>query len=117
MVDPISIVLEILRGGLANVEIGTEMPPDVPTAPTVMVAQTGGLVTEYLIQPVLTLTCWGEDDPSAYALAIDCVHALSEASEDHPLLSNSEMVSMSRDSWSQTGQSRYMLQTRLTINV
>lgn len=63
MPDPIAITLEILREGLPDVDIGTEMPPEVPTAPTVMVTQTGGVITDYLMEPVLTLMCWGKDNP------------------------------------------------------
>lgn len=117
MADATAITLEILRSSVPEVEFVTELPPDVPTAPTVMVTQTGGTESDFLLEPIITLTCWGETDPAANALATDCIHSMSAAAESHPLLSASSLVNKSRDSWTATGQSRYMVQLKLTINV
>lgn len=117
MADATAITLEVLRDSMPEVEFVTELPPEVPTAPTVMVTQTGGTESDFLLEPIITLTCWGKDDPAANALSTDCMHAMSVAAESHPLLSASSLVNKSRDSWTATGQSRYMVQLQLTINV
>lgn len=114
--DAVQIVVDILNESLTNAAVCTEIPPEPPKKATVMVSQTGGEIGEFIDRPIMTLLCWGGSDKEAYSFSTTVFHSLAEVADIHPLLSAVELVTMSRDEWSATGQSRYMLEVRLTIN-
>lgn len=118
MIDAISLAISILQEAVAvpvSTEIPTDATSDVPHE-LVSVALDGDTSDEFVLRPRLTLTCWGKTDPEAHALAVACVDALRDASLDHPYLSNVDLETMSRDLWSRTGQSRYLVVVELIIN-
>lgn len=114
--DAVQIVVNILNESLTGAIVCTEIPPEPPKKATVMVSQTGGEMGEFIDRPIMTLLCWGGSDKEAYSFSTAVFHSLAEASNVHPFLSAAELVTMSRDEWSATGQSRYMLEIKLTIN-
>lgn len=114
--DPNSLCVSILSKALRGVEVSTEVPHARPRGPFVQVSRTGGDRLDFIDRPIMTLICWASSDSSAYALGIDCVHELERQAAVDPFLSSAELISMSRDEWGANGQSRYMVQVRLTIN-
>lgn len=118
MIDSIMLVVGILNDAL-DVPVGTEIPSnvtsDVPRE-LVTVALDGDLSDEFLQRPRMTLTCWGKTNKEAHALAVACVDALRDESLDHPYLANVDLETMSRDLWTRTGQSRYLVVVELTID-
>lgn len=115
MPDEIEIVVAILKAAL-DAEVSTEVPKDRPGR-YVMVSLVGSPSMELLLTPRIALTCWGDTDRDAHALAMDAWMALADAAMDHPLLSSAQLDTMSRDEWTRTGQSRYLAEVDLTINV
>lgn len=116
--DPNKLVIDVINACLSDVVVSTELPPEgTQSLPYIMVSRTGGTDSEFVLSPVMTLMCWESTDSNAYSLAIAVKEALQKAAEDHPYLSSVEFLSLSRDQWSASGQSRYALQVRLTINV
>lgn len=116
MTDPNALCVSVLSERIPGLEVSTEVPGERPDGPFVQVSRTGGTGSDFLDEPIMTLVCWASSDAAAYALGIDCVHALAKQAEDDPYLSAAELITMSRDEWGATGQSRYMVQVRLTIN-
>ena len=115
MINPITLVVEILKAAL-DVPVSTEIPADRATR-LVTVALDGDESDEFVLRPRVTLTCWGLTDKDAQQIAVSCVDALREESLDHPYLSSADLETMSRDLWTKTGQSRYLVEMNLTINV
>lgn len=115
MQDATPIVLEILRDAMA-VPVVTDIGKNRPSR-LVLVDLTGDQSDMFVLRPRYALTCWGESDKDAHGIALSAVQALQEAAEDHPFLSNCDLETMSREEWSKNGQSRYMAEVSLTINV
>lgn len=115
MIDAVEVCINALSE-MPGVEVVSDMPPKHPNASTIQVSQTGGYATDFINRPIMTFLVWGETDAEAYSLATESIHLMAEKAEDDPYLSASELISMSRDEWRATGQSRYMVQLRLTIN-
>lgn len=116
MIDETQLCIDVLNQALSDVEVSSELPPEHPRGSYVQVSRTGGDENEWLTMPIMTLICWGKSDVQAKALATDCVHAMAEQAKIDPLLSDSRLITMGRDEWTATGQSRYMVQLKLTIN-
>lgn len=114
--DPTQLCIELIAGALDGVVVTSQMPAERPDGAYVQVSRTGGPESDFLDEPIMTLVCWDASDYGASSLATECVHILSDAAKDHDLLSSSELITMSRDEWGATGQSRYMAQVQLTIN-
>lgn len=114
--DPSALCVDVLANALDRVKVSTEMPPMRPDGAYVQVSRTGGEDGMFVDRPIMTLMCWAKSDVEASALAASCVHALAAVAADHPYLSAAESISIGRDEWTATGQSRYMAQIRLTIN-
>lgn len=114
--DDTKLVVDILSAAIP-VRVTTEVPATMKGPQRlVTVDQMGGSADEFVSRPRYMLTVWGLTDMDAKALALRCVEALWEASEDHPLLSACALESMSRDEWASTGQGRYVAVVDLTIN-
>lgn len=116
MIDETQLCIDILKSALTDVEVSSELPFEHPCGSYVQVSRTGGDESEELATPIMTFICWGKSDVQAKALAADCVHAMADQAKIDPLLSDSRLITMSRDEWTATGQSRYMVQLKLTIN-
>lgn len=104
----------ITVGGI-TVPVTTKVPADRPDL-MICVSREGGYMDEFFDHPTMTLLCWGRTDAEASGLALSAAHALSDAALDHPLLSSSEMESMSRDEWTPNGAARYRVMIQQTIN-
>ncbi len=114
MIDPNELVVQILSDALP-VDVGTEIPAD-RTVQYVQVSIGADTSDEFLLTPRMELLCWGSSDRDAYRLARQAIDALHDASLDHDYLSAVVLVTMRRDEWSRTGQSRYLVEVDLTIN-
>lgn len=112
--DAVAINVECLAAALA-VPVRTEIPKDRPQR-MVCVSRSGGTSDDCFDYPEITLLCWGISDADASGLAISATHALAEAAELHPLLSSSEVDTISRDEWAATGASRYRVVLFQVIN-
>lgn len=110
-----AINVAILSDAL-DVPVTTQVPKDRPER-MVCVSRSGGTMDEFFDRPEITLICWGSTDAEASGLAISAIHALSEAAQTHDLLSSSDLDSMSRDSWSATGEARYRVVLQQVINL
>lgn len=115
MPDDIALVVDVLSAALPAVPVSTEVPQNRPQR-LIMVALAGDSSTEFVRRPTISLTVWGMSDADAHGLALSAWHAVSEACLEHDLLSYCELETMSRDEWTSTGQSRYLVQLNLTIN-
>ena len=115
MIDPIALVVGILKAAL-DVPVSTEIPTDRATR-LVTVALDGDESDEFVLRPRVILTCWGATDKDAQRIAVTAIDILREESLDHPYLSSADLETMSRDLWTKTGQSRYLVEMNLTINV
>lgn len=113
--DDIALVVGVLADALP-VPVSTEIPPTRPER-FVSVALVGDQSDELIRRPTVSLTVWGSSDMDAHGLAVSAVHALADAAQTHPLLSSATLQTMSRDEWSRDGQSRYMAEIDLVINV
>lgn len=113
--DAVAINVATLKAAL-DVPVSSEIPIERPER-MVCVQRSGGPRDECFDYPEITLLCWGATDAEASGLAISAAHALSEAAESHPLLSSSEMDTMSRDEWSTNGAARYRVVIQQVINV
>lgn len=113
--DDIALVVGILRDAL-DVDVSTEVPSDRPTR-FVSVALTGDQSDMFLRRPTVSLTVWGRTDADAHGLALSALHALTDAAKTHDTLSSVDLQTMSRDEWTATGQSRYLVEVDLTINI
>ena len=113
--DDIALVVGILQDAL-NVPVSTEVPAQRPTR-LITVALTGDRSDEFLRRPTVSLTVWGRSDADAHSLALSAWHALTDAAQTHDLLSSADLQTMSRDEWTNTGQSRYLVEIDLTINI
>jgi len=115
MIDPTELVVGILSDAL-TVPVTTEIPQERPQR-LVHVHHDSDRSTEYLLMPRYNLTCWGTSEAEAKGICLSCVEALRLASEDHPYLSSCDLETMARDDWTRDGQSRYMAEIELVINV
>lgn len=113
--DTTPLVVGILTDVL-DVPVTTDMPKNRPER-LVLVDLTGDQSTPYVLHPRYSLTCWGTSDRDAHGIALAAVQALWEAAEDHPYLSSCDLETMSRDEWSANGQSRYLVEVTLTVNI
>lgn len=113
--DATAINVAILSEAL-EVPVCTQVPKDRP-ARMVCVERSGGSSEDCFDLPEITLLCWGATDAEASGIAITAAHALAEAAQTHDLLSSSELDSMSRDSWSATGEARYRAVLQQVINL
>ena len=113
--DDIALVVGILSDAL-DVPVSTEVPPTRPER-HITVALIGDQSDELIRRPRVSLTVWGSSDMDAHGLAVSAVHELADAALSHDLLSAVELESMSRDEWTRDGQSRYLAELNLTINV
>lgn len=113
--DPTELVVGILADAL-DVPVSTDVPRERPDR-LVTVDLAGDHSTPYVIQSRYQIMCWGRSDRDAHAMARSCVDALWAAAEEHPYLSSCQLESMARDEWSSTGQSRYLIEVDLTINL
>ena len=115
--NPVAICIDAIATRVPNVTASSEMPPSRDIAlPYVQISRTGGAGTDYLDTPIMTLFCWADTDERAYMLAENVKNAVADEAMEHPYLSASSLVSMSRDEWAGDGRARYMLQLQLTIN-
>lgn len=112
--DDTALVVGILADALA-VPVSTEVPAQRPQR-FVMVSLTGDTSDEFIHRVRYGLTVWGESDADAHGLAMSAWHALTDAAQDHDLLSAVGLDSMSRDEWTATGAARYLVQLDLIIN-
>lgn len=113
--DPTALCVDAIAHRL-SIPVSSEIPPERPKGRFVQVSKAGGTESDFIDSPIMALVCWGSSDADASALATDCIHALAEQASDDPLLSHSELITCYRDEWGGTGESRYMVQLRLTIN-
>lgn len=112
--DCIALVVGILADAL-DVPVSTEVPADRPSR-LVTVALDGMQGDGYLLLSQVGLTCWGMSDMDAHGMALASVEALRTAAETHPYLSAVQLETMSRDTWTATGQARYFAELTLVIN-
>lgn len=115
MPDDIALVVDVLSAALPAVPVSTEVPQNRPQR-LIMVALAGDASDRFIRRPTISLTVWGMSDEDAHGLALSAWHAISDACLEHDLLSFCELETMSRDEWTATGQSRYLVQLNLTIN-
>lgn len=120
--DATTLTIDILTAALPGVQVSSEVPTtgavmDRPSGPYVCVWRDSGETTFLLDRPNMALVCWGSSDAAAYALSMDCVRALKDASMSDPVLSAAEVISVSRDEWAGDGASRYRVDITLTINL
>lgn len=113
--DDIALVVGILQDAFPTVPVSTEVPSTRPTR-LITVDLTADASDELMHRPTISLMVWGTSDADAHSLALSALHALSEASMTHDLLSAVSLQTMARDEWSGTGQARYLVQIDLTIN-
>lgn len=114
--DCISLVVGILADEI-GAPVSTDRSRDAHArGPQVSVSLIGDYSDEFLLRPRIGLTVWGDTDRAAHSLAMSCVDALRDASLDHPYLSAVQLETMSREEWSRTGQSRYLVELDLTVN-
>jgi hypothetical protein len=113
--DPLLIVLPIIEEAYDDVPVTTEVPRDRPER-LVVVTRAGGSTDGFVATPLIGVTCWGRDDHDAQTMARYGFDALAEAAEEHPNLFSADLLSLSRDEWTATGQARYYAEITLTIN-
>lgn len=116
MVDATEITVEALSSALAGVVVSTEIPDPRPTGAYVCVALDSAQTRDFIQTADILLAVWHDSDAQAQSLAMDCVHAMSDACADSPYLSHSQLSSMQRDEWGHDGISRYRVILNLTIN-
>lgn len=112
--DATALVVDVLEGAL-GVPVSTEIPTDRPGR-LVSVALEADRSTPFLLMPTYRLMCWGDSDVDAKSIAMAAVEALWDAALDHPYLSAADLETLSRTSWSKTGQARYEAVVSLVIN-
>ena len=113
--DDIALVVGILSDAL-DVPVSTEIPPERPER-LITVSLSSDASDMLFHRPTMALTVWGSSDRDAHGLAVSAFHALAEAAQTHPLLSSAQLQTMSRDEWTRDGQSRYLVEIDLVINV
>lgn len=113
--NPVTLTVGILKDAL-EIPVTTEVPANAPDQ-LVTVALEGDRSTEFLLEPRITLSCWGTTDKEAQSIASACVDAMREAALDHPYLTDVQLETMSRDLWTKAGRSRYYCELNLYINV
>ena len=113
--NPIDLVVEILSEEM-DVPVSTEVPNDRP-ARFIAVSLEGDASDALILRPRIALTCWGATDRDAHGIAVTAIDALREVALDHEYLSSVDLETMSREEWSRTGQSRYLVLLELTINI
>lgn len=114
MLDSTELCVSIL-GAALDVPVSTDVPESRPTR-FVLVDLSGYQFDGFIHDARYMLTCWGSSDRDAKGIAFSAVQALQEASETHPYLSACFLETMSREEWSKTGQSRYLVEVDLIIN-
>lgn len=112
--DCIALVVGILADAL-DVPVSTEVPADRPSR-LVTVSLDGMQDDGFLMSPRIGVTCWGMSDMDAHGMALAVVEELRTAAETHPYLSAVQLETLSRDTWTATGQARYFAELTLTIN-
>lgn len=114
MIDTTEVIVGILADSL-DVPVSTDIPMKRPDR-LVMVSLESEESDRFILRPTYALTCWGRSDVDARGIAVSALHALVDAAGTHDYLSHVAMENMTRDEWSGTGQARYVLTVRTTIN-
>lgn len=114
MLDSTALCVSILSGAM-DVPVSTDVTESRPTR-FVLVDLSGYQYDGFIHDARYMLTCWGRSDKDAKGIALSAVQALQEAAETHPYLSACFLETMSREEWSKTGQSRYLVEVDLIIN-
>lgn len=115
--DPVHMTVNILQDAFGEVPVSTEVPwgRDRPER-LVVVSMEGGAPGEFLLTPLMGITCWGQSDHDAMTMATYAIDSLRTAAETDPYLSAVDVESLQRDEWTATGQARYYATARLYIN-
>lgn len=112
--DTTEVIVGILQAAL-GIPVSTEVPLERPER-AVQVSLDNDMSDEFLLRPRYALMCWGSSDMDAHGIAVSALHALSDAAETHPHLSDASLDSMSRDEWGRDGQARYLLTVDCVFN-
>lgn len=120
MIDETALVVQILSAAMPTVEVTTEMVDTSLSAMGhgryVIVSHIGDESDMFIQVPTMEMLCCAETDAIAGSLARSCAEALQEAALDHPYLSETQIVDMGRDSYTNSRNGRHRLSMRLFIN-